>query len=203
MLSPLRRGELMTDDAFDAVYLPHARQLSEAHWTPVEVAVFAAEFLVQRPGTRVLDVGSGAGKFCQIGALVTQGTFIGVEQRPVLLHEAERVCRDHGIDRAAFLAGNAEEVDWSQYDAFYLFNPFLEHLTPSIALDDTVALSARRYELYVAFVEEKLRQFPGGTRVVTYYGFGGAFPRTYQPKVLFRYGGDYVIAWEKQATETV
>ena len=43
------------------------------HWTPVHVARRAAQFLVTGPETRVLDVGSGPGKFCLVGALATQG----------------------------------------------------------------------------------------------------------------------------------
>ena len=67
--------------SFDLVYPKWIQDLSESHWTPVPIALEAARFLVTQPGTRVLDIGCGPGKFCAIGALTTKGHFTGVEQR--------------------------------------------------------------------------------------------------------------------------
>mgnify|MGYP000969840975 CR=1 FL=1 len=69
------------DDRFDLAYPPEIRAKSKAHWTPVSIARRAAEFLVREPGTRVLDIGCGPGKFCIVGALGTEGRFTGIEQR--------------------------------------------------------------------------------------------------------------------------
>ena len=71
----------LEDSRFDLVYPREIRELSDRHWTPVEVARKAAVFLVREPGTRVLDIGCGPGKFCIVGALATDGRFTGVEQR--------------------------------------------------------------------------------------------------------------------------
>ena len=75
----------ITDEQFNTIYPTSIRRLSEKHWTPVSVAKAAAEFLVTNPGTRVLDIGSGAGKFCMVGAVHTRGFFTGVEQREELV----------------------------------------------------------------------------------------------------------------------
>ncbi|MBI3542695.1 MAG: hypothetical protein HY075_05405 [Deltaproteobacteria bacterium] len=41
----------------------------------------AAELLTDGRAARVLDVGSGAGKFCLVGALSSKGRFVGIERQ--------------------------------------------------------------------------------------------------------------------------
>ena len=65
------------DEKFDLIYPPQIRELSSLHWTPVAVAAEAAKLLVTAPGTRVLDIGCGPGKFCLVGASLTDGRFTG------------------------------------------------------------------------------------------------------------------------------
>ena len=73
---------LISSDAdFDALCGSEIRKLSRIHWTPCKVATLAAELLVKSPDDRILDVGSGAGKFCILGALHTPARFVGVEKR--------------------------------------------------------------------------------------------------------------------------
>ena len=71
ILTRVSRGEPVADAEFDLLYPRPVRPLSERFWSPIDVARRAAELLVVRPGTRVLDVGSGAGKFCVVGALTS------------------------------------------------------------------------------------------------------------------------------------
>ncbi|MGI8819806.1 MAG: hypothetical protein ACR2ID_02870 [Chthoniobacterales bacterium] len=54
----------LEDEKFDLLYPPEIRELSAIFWTPVRLAAEAARLLVPLPGTRVLDVGCGPGKFC-------------------------------------------------------------------------------------------------------------------------------------------
>ena len=56
------------DEKFDQIYPARIRKLSPLQWTPVRVAAEAAKLLVTVPGTRVLDIGCGPGKFCLVGA---------------------------------------------------------------------------------------------------------------------------------------
>jgi cyclopropane fatty-acyl-phospholipid synthase-like methyltransferase len=72
------------DNAFNEIYPEHIKALSQCHWTPVAVAKMAAKFLADDTGKKVLDIGSGAGKFCLVGAASTDGIFYGVEQRASL-----------------------------------------------------------------------------------------------------------------------
>ncbi len=52
------------DEKFDQIYPARLRMLSSLQWTPVRMAGQAARLLVTAPGTRVLDIGCGPGKFC-------------------------------------------------------------------------------------------------------------------------------------------
>src|SRR3954471_8285376 len=87
---PRTAHPLPSDVEFDDVYDPEIRALSPQHWTPVQVAARAATLLTQAGATRILDVGSGAGKFCIAGALSTDAHFTGVERRGRLVETARR-----------------------------------------------------------------------------------------------------------------
>lgn len=176
----LRRGLDLDDGEFDHLYPEWGRRLSTVHWTPVAIARRAAQWLVARPGTRVLDVGSGVGKFALIGSLVTDGVFYGIEQRRHFVDVAQAAARGMGAKRAHFLHGNMMTLDWGMFDAFYLYNPFFDDLhafNPYTPTDhDKVNLTLA----HVEFVQRHLLRARVGTRVVTYHGFGGVLPPCYQ-----------------------
>ena len=80
-----------SDAAFDKLYPVAIRHLSEIHWTPINVARAAAEFLVNgNPNARIVDVGAGAGKFCMVGSYYTGGHFTGIEQKQNLVRAGNR-----------------------------------------------------------------------------------------------------------------
>lgn len=157
------------DDEFDLVYPDWVRELSDCHWTPVDVARTAARLLVTRCGTRVLDIGCGPGKFCAIGAWVTDGQFTGVEQRARLAGIAKQVAQRCAPTRIRIIHANITEIDFRDYDAFYLFNPFEENVFPSRMIDFDVELAPRLYTEYTHYVESQLALAPWGTRIVTYH----------------------------------
>lgn len=173
---------LTTDEAFDAHYPPPIRRHAFTHFTPVDVATAAARFLAPRAGARVLDVGSGAGKFCCVGALTTPGLFTGVERRPALHAAAEAFAGAHHIRRVSFLLADVKDIDFAAYDAFFLFNPFYENLGIDEPMDDSVVLGREQYTRYCAHVREQLAARPPGTRLATYYSFLDDVPRhCYRP----------------------
>jgi cyclopropane fatty-acyl-phospholipid synthase-like methyltransferase len=77
--------ETISNDRFDQIFDQKLRRVSSVHWTPVEVALSILELLDLAKGSKVLDVGSGAGKFCLVGALNTKAHFFGVDQRQSLV----------------------------------------------------------------------------------------------------------------------
>ena len=171
------------DERFDQIYPPQVRKLSSRHWTPIAVASEGAKLLVARPGTRVLDVGCGPGKFCLIGAVLTDGHFTGVEQRSHLVKAARQAALDHGIDNIEIIHGNVTSVSFSNYDAFYLFNPFEENMRERQKIDGAVPLSPTLYKKYTRYVAAELRAKPIGTRVVTYTGRSHEVPSCYHCKL--------------------
>lgn len=191
----LRAGDAVDDRSFDSIYPDWIQKLSRIQWTPVEVAQKAATWLVTKPGTKVLDVGSGVGKFCLVGALATKGVFTGVEFRPHLVEVAQLVARQNSIKRCTFVAGDAVSVDWGIYDGLYLYNPFAEHLPGCPIVDDTVDPQSAHFFAYVAHVEGWLATAAIGTRVVTYHGFGGEFPTDWERAEAARMASGSLELW--------
>ncbi|MDZ4286347.1 MAG: class I SAM-dependent methyltransferase [Prosthecobacter sp.] len=197
MLPPFGTDVLHTfeDEAFNRVYPLKVRNQSAAHWTPVQVARKAAQMLVTKPGTRVLDIGCGPGKFCAIGATTTGGCFTGVEQRAHLATVASDMIRSQGIPRVEIIHANITDVRFSDYDAFYIYNPFQENILPSLRIDSRVEMTESLYLRYTEYVEQQLAQAPIGTRVVTYVGECEEIPTCYAcDREAF---GGYLKLWIK------
>jgi len=191
------------DDAFDD-HLPRKVQVqSSVHFTPVSVARRAARLLAPNPGMRVLDVGAGPGKFCVVAASeVPACTFVGVELRPHLVRVAKRLAARMLVANVTFLDGDALELDWSEYDAFYFYNPFAEQLSGrEFALDSKMELMASKFIRYVTATRERLARARVGTRVVTYHSFGAPVPRGYDLVETHLAGTDRLKLWVKTDAE--
>ncbi len=198
VLRRLSEGEMVSDREFDRVFINRIRDKSFIHWTPVGVARRAAEMLSVDDSSRILDVGSGPGKFCIVGSLTTEATYVGVEQRPHLADFASALVRRHGLPRVSFLNCQMEQMDWSQFTGFYLYNPFVELLYQADhRIDDTIEAGGERYVGLVRFVQIALSRLEPGTRVVTFHGFGGDMPPNYDLVCREKWGADYLACWEK------
>jgi predicted RNA methylase len=172
---------LPSDEAFDLVYPERIRRLSALHWTPVSVAARAAAILVQAGATRILDVGSGAGKFCVVGAMVTPARFVGVERRRHLVDIAGATATKLGVSRATFVHASVDEFRFEGFDGVYLYNPFFEQISRYLpAVDPSIEHSAKLYRFFTEAVTTQLAALAPGTAVVTYHGFGGLMPRSYR-----------------------
>ncbi len=195
------RGELLRDAEFDRIYPEWVRKVSESHWTPVSVARRAAELLVVDESTRVLDVGSGVGKFCLVGAMVTPATFFGAEQRASLVEIARQAATACELSRVHFVHENMMTIDWSGYDSFYLFNPYSEHIFDySSPIEDPITTSLDHYNRYVTTTCRRLVAAPVGVRVVTYYGYGGPMPSGYRRILREPAGKNYLELWVKESS---
>jgi SAM-dependent methyltransferase len=184
------------DEKFDLVYPRQIRKLSSVFWTPVAAAAAAAKLLVTAPETRVLDIGSGVGKFCLVGASLTDGRLTGVEQRPDLVAAARQAATDLGHFDVEFIHGNVLDVDFAEYDAFYLFNPFEENMFDGHKIDRAVPFAPGLFKRYTNHVSTQLGARPLGTRVVTYAGYADDIPACYYcESALF---GDDLKLWIKQ-----
>ncbi|HEU5291666.1 MAG TPA: methyltransferase domain-containing protein [Cyclobacteriaceae bacterium] len=147
----------MADDDFNSIYPERIRVLAYKHWTPVSVARISSEFLVDRPGTRVLDIGSGVGKFCLVGAVNTKGHFTGVEQRPELVRISQELSTSFRIRNIKFIDANITSIKFNDYDAFYFFNPFFENVDMHNRIDDTVKLDVQLYDAFSVAINLNMR----------------------------------------------
>lgn len=184
------------DDAeFNAIYPEWIRKFAQRHWTSVAIAKQAAEFLVDKPGTKVLDIGSGPGKFCMAGASYTKGHFTGVEQRYGLFELSKKLSRCYRIPNVNFIHANITSIEFKDYDAFYFFNSFHENIDLSAKIDNTVDASFELYDLYHQYVYEQLCLTPKGTRLATYWSALKEIPSNYELQFSF-YDG-LLKFWEK------
>lgn len=191
----LRLNINVDDEEFNAIYPEWVRTLARRHWTPIDVAKKAAEFLVDKPGTRVLDIGSGPGKFCMAGATYTKGHFTGVEQRYGLVELSKKLSRCYRIQNIDFIHANITSIKFKDYDAFYFFNSFHENIDITAKIDNTVNSGFELYNLYHMYVYEQLSIAPCGTRLATYWSTIKEIPSSYQLKHSFK--GGLLMFWEK------
>ena len=165
-----------TDHQLDALVPGDQRHLSQAHWTPVDIAVRATTLLCPGPQTTILDVGAGVGKLCVIGAMSAWGVWCGVEQHAALVETANQLARSLGVSAyTSFIHGDALALDWRLFDAIYLYNPFELEPFPTDPIRHEID-----YRAQVAQVQERLGELPDGVRVVTLNGFGGVMPASYE-----------------------
>lgn len=173
----LRERVAVSDEEFDQLYPVPVRSMSDVHRSPVSVALRASALLAPEAGLRVLDVGSGCGKLCCIGALASDATWNGIESNPRLVGTALAIAHVLGVDRQVrFTCGDMTTIDWADFDSLYLFNPFEAGLF--LGEPFKLELAFARYLESVTETEVRLADLPTGTRVVTYHGFGGTMPGT-------------------------
>jgi predicted RNA methylase len=187
------------DRSFDRFLPEPLRRVSGQYWTPLEVVMRAATWFDDLGVRSVVDIGSGAGKFCVASALVGERRCTGVEHRPRLVRAAEELARRFRVDdRVSFVVGAVGHADLPPADAYYLYNPFGENVFgPSCQLDGEVELSRERYAHDVAAVESFFRRCPPGTFVVTYNGFGGRVPAAFEETRVDRELPNVLRMWRK------
>ncbi len=185
----------VTDSEFDRIYSKKMKWVSETHFTPIHIAKMAAAYLAENIGTKVLDVGAGAGKFCMIGAAYTKGYFYGVEQRKNLCSIAQRISNYYHLDNVAFINENIINIDFKAFDAFYFFNAFYENVSLLGAIDTKIVLDKQLYYDYSYYVKEQLADMPIGTKLVTFHSFLKEIPNNYQ--VQFTSFDEKLKFWKK------
>lgn len=168
------------DAEFDWLYPEHFQLLSQQHWSPLPIAKKAAEYLNVK-GAKILDIGSGIGKFCLTAAHhYPDSHFFGVEQRHELIHYAQAAKKYLGLDNASFIHANITQVNFSKFDHFYFYNSFYENIDRENAIDDTIETSFSLYDYYTQYLQFALNDTPSGTRVVTYQSLGEILPDNFK-----------------------
>jgi len=158
----------LNDVRFEKIYPKYVRELSKIHWTPIDIATIAINWLAVSSHTKILDIGSGVGKFCILGGLLSNAQFTGVEKRKKLINVANKSLAHFSLNNVKFIHSNILDVNFNSYDAFYYFNPFCEQIALCDWIDDTTTYSRDKYELYEQYVIDQLAKMPIGTKLVTY-----------------------------------
>ena len=169
-----------SESNFCLLYPLSMQQLDQAHWSPLLIIKKAMQFLADEPGTRVLDIGSGIGKFCLTGAYYKPSAFFyGVEQRKSLVAHAETARTILGLQNVEFINRNFSQLDFTQYDHFYFYNSFYENLVGTDKIDDAIEYSRGLYNYYNRVLFQKLAEMPTGTKLVTFQSLESEIPGSY------------------------
>ncbi|MFY0255534.1 methyltransferase domain-containing protein [Chitinophaga sp. 30R24] len=139
-----------------------------------------SDFLAVEPGVKILDIGSGSGKFCLGGAYYNpEAFFYGIEQRNDLIFYATIAKEMLGFNNVNFMHGNIIKLDFRQYDHFYFFNSFYENLPGTYKIDNKLTYSRYLYNHYNRYLSSQLKKMPVGTRLATYHCLEEEVPEGY------------------------
>lgn len=183
------------DSEFNSIYPDKIKQAAAKHFSPVEVSKIASNYLADKKGVRILDIGAGAGKFCMIGSAYTEGYFVGVEQRRSLHNLSKQIADQYNLTNIEFINSNIQDINFKEFDAFYFFNSFYENIAQSEELTDEIELRISLYNRYSSYVKGQLDKMPKGTKLVTYFSSVSVTPESYY---LIAYAFDNKLKmWEK------
>ena len=169
-----------SDTSFNQLYPSAIQALDYKHWSPLEAAKKAAEFLAAESGVKILDIGCGVGKFCLAAAYYKPKAFYyGVEQRSELTGYAEKAKEILRLENVYFINGNFTQLNFKNYDHFYFYNSFYENVAETGLIDDSIKHSEVLYNYYNDFLFKQLQQKPAGTRLATFFSQEAEVPPEY------------------------
>ena len=197
LLDQVHSSDALNDNTFDLVFSPEVRNFSHIHWTPLAVATKAAELLKEMKVERLLDVGSGCGKFCLITSILSEIQVTGVEQREFLSLAAKKAKNAFRLNNVNFITGSAFDLSWKEFDCVYFFNPFCEQKTPERRMRNDVPMNESLYGTFLQSTLERLREQKKGSLVMTYYGLGATLPDEYSLHYQKALGSDFLKIWKK------
>ena len=187
---------LKSDNDFDELYPEHIQFVSQRHWTPINIAKLAIGFLSNK-GAKILDIGSGVGKFClTAGYYAPNVEIVGVEQRKYLINHAIRAQKELGLKNVSFINKNFTQINLHDYNHFYFFNSFFENIDGVDRIDETIDYSEALYEYYVRYLYKGLQEMPKGTKIATFHTLDDEIPRGY--KLIERHSNGDLKFWKKQ-----
>lgn len=168
-----------SDAQFNKLYPASIQLLAKKHWTPLQVAFKAANFLAEK-NAKILDIGSGAGKFCLAAAYAhPQVQFFGIEQRPSLVKLATETATFLKLKNVYFFQGNFNTFDFNEYNHFYFYNSFYENIVSDNKIDEEVLQNEQLFKQYNLQLHKILSKQPVGTRLATYHSTEKEIPASF------------------------
>jgi SAM-dependent methyltransferase len=169
-----------SDLLFDKLYPENLRVLASRHWTPIAIAKQAMALLAPKQGDRILDIGSGVGKFClTVAQFYPLVQIDGIEQRSELVAAAQQAKATLAIKNAAFFLGDFTEMDFTKYTHLYFFNSFYENLIAQDSNDANNIESADLFNKHNRKLYKLLKSLPVGIRLATYHSTENEMPADY------------------------
>jgi predicted RNA methylase len=181
VLDELRIKKNISNELFDVLFPSEIKGLSDRHWTSVFVAKISADYFCNQKHAKVLDIGSGAGKFCFVGAtLHPKSEFHGVDIRKKLVDIANEIKNKYAVSNTHFFQQDVLHMDFNGYDAIYLFNPFQEKIDASSIIDKDSAVDIGQYINYTTHIYNELHNVAVGTKLVTYFCEEFCIPKSFK-----------------------
>jgi hypothetical protein len=175
----IERGELPPDELMDALLPDDLKAHADQHFAGCYAIKLAAAFLSESAQPKILDIGSGSGKFCQLGALLQpQSHFTGVEYRASLVNLAIEISASLSLANVAFLHQNVIDVSFVDFNSFFMFNPFLEHRNSVARMKDFTDVPENE-TIYFSHVYEQFAHCVPDTRIVTLYVSHSQIPNNF------------------------
>ncbi|PWT78507.1 MAG: methyltransferase [Bacteroidetes bacterium] len=170
-----------SDEQFNKLYPVAIRWHAQMFWTPIKIAKRAADFLAVQSDTRILDIGSGAGKFCLVaGHYHSAAHWYGIEQRKYLSNYSEELKKQLELRNVFFKQGNFTQINFENFDHFYFYNSFYENLDEMDRMDNAIDYSEELYHYYNRCLSRQLELKPVGTRLATLHSMGHEIPVSFQ-----------------------
>ena len=169
-----------SDPLFNQLYPSSIQLLAQRHWTPLTVSKKAAVFLGAESNVKILDIGSGVGKFCLAAAhYKPKALFYGIEQRKNLSNYAETAKEALQVKNVSFMNGNFTQIDFRNYDHFYFYNSFYENINGTSKIDNSIDYSYELFNYYNRYLFKQLEQKPSGTRIASFHSLEDEMPQGY------------------------
>src|SRR5258706_7174091 len=170
-----------SDIQFHHLYPLSVQALASRHWTPFSISQKVAGFLATEDNSRILDIGSGIGKFCLAAAYFKpRCLYYGVEQRKDLVADAEIAKGILGMTNVTFIHGNFTHLDLRNYDHFYFYNSFYENLDGSDKIDNSISYSGSLYNYYNLRLSKYLEQSRAGTKLASFHSHDNEIPSGFE-----------------------
>lgn len=192
------------DTEFDDIYPPRVRAVSDIQWSSIKVAHRIAEIIGKDSKLRFIDVGSGIGKLCTLLSFLTELEIFGIEQRKDLFEISQTIAMKNSLDKVHFIHGNMLDLNWSDYDIFYFYNPFQEHICDDSdigLIDRNIDLDRKLYVQYVSEVFRQMTWLTPGKKVITFHGYGGKMPPSMKLLDCRLIDNGHLCLWEKTISE--
>lgn len=179
VLTRLQSGKFVSDSEFDQIFPTLYQLQSPVHWTSIAVAQQISKWLTGLNRKSIVDIGCGVGKLCLLLRILTDYEIVGIEQRSTLANIAKTIVEVNSLKNISIITMNMLELRWSEYDVYYLYNPFQEHLARSgvYVMEEDIEFDEKYYAHYTAEVSRQLELANCGKVLITFHGYGGTPPK--------------------------